>query len=228
MGLHPCCRCRRDRSPARRRSRSAERARHDDRRDRHRRSPSPDRVRTSRRRDSRSPGHADRGRRRGGSRSPRRSRSPHPRDHRTHREPEQRRYPSPPRGGHPGSYREPDRSAPRAPLVGAPDAAPARHLPPPPASDEPPQLWTLHRGTVHTIRPFGLFVAVPGYRRHVLVHHTQVRRGLCSQRRRARGGIPAATRAANVAWTTAGRRACGGSAVVAQWQHASGIPCICS
>ena len=29
-------------------------------------------------------------------------------------------------------------------------------------------------GTVHTIRPFGMFVALPGFRRHALVHHTQV------------------------------------------------------
>lgn len=44
----------------------------------------------------------------------------------------------------------------------------------PPVSDTPPSVGSIHRGTVHTIKPFGLFIAIPGYRRHVLVHHSQV------------------------------------------------------
>ncbi|GFR46504.1 hypothetical protein Agub_g8085, partial [Astrephomene gubernaculifera] len=38
----------------------------------------------------------------------------------------------------------------------------------------PPAPGSIHRGTVHTIRPFGIFLALPGYRRHVLVHNSQV------------------------------------------------------
>ncbi|GIL65986.1 hypothetical protein Vafri_19629 [Volvox africanus] len=41
-------------------------------------------------------------------------------------------------------------------------------------STAPPPLGSIQRGTVHTIRPFGIFVALPGYRRHVMVHNTQV------------------------------------------------------
>lgn len=44
-----------------------------------------------------------------------------------------------------------------------------------PMSDEPPPIGSIHRGVVHTVKPFGVFVAIEGYRRHVLVHHSQVR-----------------------------------------------------
>lgn len=43
-----------------------------------------------------------------------------------------------------------------------------------PMNDGPPTVGSIHRGTVHTIRPFGLFVAIEGFRKHVLVHHSQV------------------------------------------------------
>jgi hypothetical protein len=33
---------------------------------------------------------------------------------------------------------------------------------------------SIHRGVVQTLKPFGVFVAIEGYRRHVLIHHTQV------------------------------------------------------
>mmetsp|Transcript_26220 Transcript_26220/g.77861 ORF Transcript_26220/g.77861 Transcript_26220/m.77861 type:complete len:587 (-) Transcript_26220:1722-3482(-) len=47
-------------------------------------------------------------------------------------------------------------------------------LRPPPLSGAPPALGTIHRGKVHTVRHFGIFVAIEGYRRHVLVYHEQV------------------------------------------------------
>jgi predicted RNA-binding protein with RPS1 domain len=41
-------------------------------------------------------------------------------------------------------------------------------------SDEPPAISSIHKGVVHTVKPFGVFVSTEGYRRHVLVHHSQV------------------------------------------------------
>lgn len=41
-------------------------------------------------------------------------------------------------------------------------------------ADEPPPVNSIHRGRVANIRPFGVFISIPGYRRDVLVHHTQV------------------------------------------------------
>ena len=38
----------------------------------------------------------------------------------------------------------------------------------------PPPLYSIHQGTVHSVRPFGFFVRLPGYRRHGLVHISQV------------------------------------------------------
>ncbi|WIA36670.1 hypothetical protein OEZ86_007953 [Tetradesmus obliquus] len=49
-----------------------------------------------------------------------------------------------------------------------------RRPPAGPMSDEPPPIGSIHRGVVHTVKPFGVFVAIEGYRRHVLVHHSQV------------------------------------------------------
>jgi predicted RNA-binding protein with RPS1 domain len=40
---------------------------------------------------------------------------------------------------------------------------------------EAPAAGDIAPGTVHTIKPFGVFVQLEGYRRHCLVHHTQVR-----------------------------------------------------
>ena len=45
----------------------------------------------------------------------------------------------------------------------------------PPLSDEPPSVGSIHRGVVQTIKPFGVFVAIEGFRKHVLIHHTQVK-----------------------------------------------------
>jgi hypothetical protein len=53
-------------------------------------------------------------------------------------------------------------------------------------SDDPPPVGSIHRGTVHAVKPFGVFVAIQGYRRHVLVHHTQVGQGLRFRGRVAR------------------------------------------
>jgi hypothetical protein len=44
----------------------------------------------------------------------------------------------------------------------------------PPLSDEPPAIGSIHNGVVQAVKPFGVFVAIEGFRRHVLVHHTQV------------------------------------------------------
>lgn len=38
----------------------------------------------------------------------------------------------------------------------------------------PPEVGSIHRGTVQNIRPFGLFVELQGYRRHGLVHNSQI------------------------------------------------------
>jgi predicted RNA-binding protein with RPS1 domain len=37
-----------------------------------------------------------------------------------------------------------------------------------------PALYTIHRGKVHSIREFGVFVAIPGFRKQGLVHLSQV------------------------------------------------------
>lgn len=39
---------------------------------------------------------------------------------------------------------------------------------------EPPQPGSIHRGTVRNIRPFGAFVELEGFRRHGLVHNSQI------------------------------------------------------
>eukprot|EP00798_Chlamydomonas_sp_ICE-L_P020709 gene20709-27518_t len=52
----------------------------------------------------------------------------------------------------------------------------------PPISDAPPPIGSIHQGTVHTIKPFGLFLSVDGYRRQVLVHHSQVDEGVRFER----------------------------------------------
>lgn len=46
-----------------------------------------------------------------------------------------------------------------------------------PQSDLPPELDSVHRGTVQSIRPFGVFVQLEGFRKYALVHSSQVRRG---------------------------------------------------
>ena len=51
---------------------------------------------------------------------------------------------------------------------------PMSHNSEPPVSDQPPPVGSIHQGAVHTVKHFGIFVSIPGYRRHVLVHHTQV------------------------------------------------------
>ncbi|CAM6128870.1 unnamed protein product [Calypogeia fissa] len=37
-----------------------------------------------------------------------------------------------------------------------------------------PELYSIHRATVHSIRPFGIFVRLDGYRNHGMVHLTQI------------------------------------------------------
>lgn len=41
-------------------------------------------------------------------------------------------------------------------------------------SDEAPDLGSIHRATVAEVRPFGIFVRLPGFRRNGLVHSSQV------------------------------------------------------
>lgn len=44
-----------------------------------------------------------------------------------------------------------------------------------PPVDAPPEVGSIHHGRVVSVRPFGAFVELPGYRRQALVHHSQVR-----------------------------------------------------
>ena len=43
-----------------------------------------------------------------------------------------------------------------------------------PLSDDPPRLGSIHRATVASLRPFGAFVRLDGYRSNGLVHVFQV------------------------------------------------------
>lgn len=42
------------------------------------------------------------------------------------------------------------------------------------ASDQPPELFSIHRATVKRIEAYGMFVELAGYRRYGLVHSSQV------------------------------------------------------
>lgn len=42
-----------------------------------------------------------------------------------------------------------------------------------PVSDEPPELGSIHRASVASLRPFGAFVRIEGYRSNGLVHFSQ-------------------------------------------------------
>jgi len=48
----------------------------------------------------------------------------------------------------------------------------------PPPDEAPPALGSIHEGVVMTVRPYGVFVALKGFRRHAMVHHTQARSSL--------------------------------------------------
>ncbi|KAL3145372.1 hypothetical protein ABBQ38_001624 [Trebouxia sp. C0009 RCD-2024] len=58
----------------------------------------------------------------------------------------------------------------------SPDARHHRHIQrdQPNVDGGPPQLLSIHRAKVQSIRPFGIFVALRGYRRHGMVHCSQV------------------------------------------------------
>lgn len=43
-----------------------------------------------------------------------------------------------------------------------------------PETDEPPEVGSVHRATVKRIEAYGVFVALEGFRRHGLVHTSQV------------------------------------------------------
>ena len=45
----------------------------------------------------------------------------------------------------------------------------------PPQSEEPPPVGSVHRAVVQDIKPYGIFVSLPGFRRSGLVHSSQVR-----------------------------------------------------
>ena len=63
---------------------------------------------------------------------------------------------------------------------------PPPHLPPPPPAAPgdapPPPLNSIHRGRVVGVRPFGVFVEVPGHRRHALIPPHQVAPGVTLSR----------------------------------------------
>ena len=44
-----------------------------------------------------------------------------------------------------------------------------------PLSDEAPEVGSIHKAVVKRIEPYGVFVQMEGYRRHGLVHSSQVR-----------------------------------------------------
>jgi polyribonucleotide nucleotidyltransferase len=52
-------------------------------------------------------------------------------------------------------------------------------------SDEPPEVGSIHKGEVKRIEAYGVFVALPGFRKYGLVHASQV--GLVLQA--PRGGV---------------------------------------
>jgi hypothetical protein len=43
--------------------------------------------------------------------------------------------------------------------------------------DTLPSVGSIHQASVHSVKYFGLFLSVPTYRRHVLVHHSQAGQG---------------------------------------------------
>ncbi len=45
--------------------------------------------------------------------------------------------------------------------------------PPPRSADEPPEVGSIHHARVMSVRPFGVFVELPGFRKQALVHHSQ-------------------------------------------------------
>ncbi|KAL4425307.1 hypothetical protein ABPG75_009323 [Micractinium tetrahymenae] len=180
---------------SRSRSRSRSRGQDDNRRNRsppqehRRRSRSPD---DRRRRRSRSRSRDDPYRRRGDDRRRRqsrsRSRSPErrDRDHRRERSPPRRRDRSPPSRGGYGGRRSGSRSPPprpygRGPQPPLPDFPPRGGYgrgPPPQQrealSDAPPEVGSIHHARVVSVRPFGVFVELPGFRKQALVHHSQI------------------------------------------------------
>lgn len=161
---------RRTPSPRRRsRSRSAEQRRRS-RSPRRSQGRSHDRSRSPRRR-SRSPPRrpARRSRSRSRSGSPRRRGPQHGRS----RSPPHLRLPPPARG----------ESGRGAGSFGSPRGPPPHHggwaspRGPPPGVEEAPEVGSIHHARVHSVRPFGVFVELPGFRKQGLVHHTQVRGG---------------------------------------------------
>ncbi len=46
-------------------------------------------------------------------------------------------------------------------------------------ADEPPEVGSIHRGRVVSVRPFGVFVELPGRRKQAMIHHSQVQLCLC-------------------------------------------------
>ncbi|KAL4418798.1 hypothetical protein ABPG77_010207 [Micractinium sp. CCAP 211/92] len=103
-------------------------------------------------------------------------------DHRRDRSPPRRRDHSPPsRGGRrSGSGSPPARPYGRGPQPPLPDFSPRRgygRAPPPQRamlSDEPPEVGSIHHARVMSVRPFGIFVELPGFRKQALVHHSQI------------------------------------------------------
>eukprot|EP00878_Enallax_costatus_P033584 GHUV01037115.1.p1 GENE.GHUV01037115.1~~GHUV01037115.1.p1 ORF type:complete len:502 (+),score=73.29 GHUV01037115.1:180-1685(+) len=94
-------------------------------------------------------------------------------DHRQQRQ--QQRYPEAPRYEAGDTWGRDRADAPAAAGGGYYRGDESARLPPRASlSDEPPAIGSIHPGIVHTVKPFGVFVATEGYRKHVLIHHTQV------------------------------------------------------
>ena len=60
------------------------------------------------------------------------------------------------------------------PACCSPQEPDRRHGPGAQLQEGPPEQGTIHRATVRNVRPFGVFVEMEGYRRHGLVHNSQV------------------------------------------------------
>jgi hypothetical protein len=55
-------------------------------------------------------------------------------------------------------------------------------------SDEPPEVGSIHKGEVKRIEAYGVFVALPGFRKYGLVHASQVGFGRPAPRGGGGGG----------------------------------------
>jgi polyribonucleotide nucleotidyltransferase len=62
----------------------------------------------------------------------------------------------------------------KVPVTSRATALVSTHRPKRRPADAPPEVGSIHRARVASVRPFGAFVDLPGYRKQALVHHSQV------------------------------------------------------